>query len=158
MKSKNTNLMIALMSILLGLLFIILKGNIISVALTIIGIVVIIMAIIDFCNKETVHGIIKAVLGVCILIFGWMFVDLALYIVAAVLLIQGLIEIVNAIRCKNSIASVQKIIYFIKPVICIVAGLCLLFNQGATIDWIFILVGVLLAVNGVLSLTSYSKN
>lgn len=158
MKSeRNNKLIAALVSIALGIMFCIFKGGVISIALTIVGIVAIIMAIIDFTNKQTTTGIIKAVAGVCVIVFGWMFVDLALYIIAALMIIQGLLQIVSAVKDRGANGSAQKVISVIKPLASLVAGICLLFNKNGTVNWIFVLSGILLIVDGILSLTDCKK-
>ena len=43
---------------------------------------------------------------------------------------------------------------YIAPILNILLGLLLLFNQGGTLAWIFIVVGVLLIVDGVMLLCS----
>ena len=158
MKAERNNKLIgALVSIVLGIMFCVLKGGVISTALTIIGAVAIIMGIVDLANKRTTPGFVKAVVGVCVIVFGWMFVDIALYLVAAVLLIQGLTQIVAAVKNKATNNAIQKVIAAIRPLACVVAGVCLLFNKGGTVDWIFILTGILMTVDGVLALADCKK-
>lgn len=158
MKAERNNKLIgALVSIVLGIMFCVLKGGVISTALTVIGAVAIIMGIVDLANKRTTSGIVKAVVGVCVIVFGWMFVDIALYLIAAVLLIQGLTQIVAAVKNKSTNNAVQKVIAAIRPLACVVAGACLLFNKNGTVDWIFILTGILMTVDGVLALADCKK-
>ena len=90
-------------SIDLGLMLIVMKGEIISLAITLLGVTVLISAISDFANSFKNAGIIKAVIALCILVFGWVFVNLALYILAAAIIIMGLLQIANI----NEIVSVN---------------------------------------------------
>lgn len=150
--TRNNKLIAALVSIVLGLMFIIFKGEVINIAMTIIGAVAIIMAIIDFVHKETVPGVLKAIIGVCVIVFGWVFVDIALYVIAGILILLGITQIVSAVKNADNVGSFQKVAGFIIPVASLASGICLFFNQGGTISWIFTAAGILLMVQGVLGL------
>lgn len=148
---RNNKLLAALATIVLGILFLIFKGSVIQIALTIVGLVVIVMAILDFKNKQTAQGVVKAILGVAVIVFGWIFVDIALYIIAGVLILLGIWQIVSAVR-NPAPGSVRKVFSFIAPVGSLAAGICLFFNQGGTINWVFTVAGILLIVQGVIAL------
>lgn len=146
----------AIISIAVGLMFIILKDDIIGIALTLVGIGAVIMAIVDFVNRQIQSGVIKAIIGVAVLVLGWVFVDIAIYIIAGALIALGISQIITAVRLSAFGNILQKVFMFIKPVATLVAGLCLFFNKGGTMDWIFILSGVLILVEGLLSLADPS--
>lgn len=148
----SSKLSSAIISIAVGVMFMILKDDIIGITMTLIGVGAIIMAVIDFVNKQTQAGIIKTIIGVAILVLGWVFVDIALYLIAGVLIILGFSQIISAVKLSKFCNAVQKVFMFIKPVATLAAGLCLFFNKGGTMDWIFFLVGVLILVEGMLSL------
>lgn len=155
---KKENMIAAVISILLGFMLIIMKNHIISLAITVIGVAVLVSAVVSFINKLTNIGIMKAVVGVCILVFGWMFINLALYILAASIIVMGLLQI-NDIRrfVLVDFTLKDKILLYTKPGVTVLAGICLLFNQGGTIAWVFILTGILLVAEGVLELISLLK-
>ena len=58
------------LTILLGILFLILQGKVVSIAMTILGVALIIMAVLDLLDHQTFPAIVKAVFGVVVLIFG----------------------------------------------------------------------------------------
>ena len=153
---RKENLITGIVSIILGFLFIIMKGGVISVAITVFGIAALISAVIDFKNGITNIGIIEAVVGICVLIFGWMFVNLALYILAAMMIVMGLLQIVN-IKLPVNLSVEQRILAYARPLAMVIAGACLLFNQGGTIAWVFIVAGILLIADGVLELINIFK-
>ena len=146
----------AIISIAVGLMFIILKDDIIGIALTLVGIGAVIMAIVDFVNRQIQSGVIKAIIGVAVLVLGWVFVDIAIYIIAGALIALGISQIITAVRLSGFGNILEKVFMFIKPVATLAAGLCLFFNKGGTMDWIFILSGVLILVEGLLSLADPS--
>ena len=150
---KNESIVSAIISIVLGFMLTIMKSEVISIAITILGIAILISAIIDFLNKLTNAAIIKGVIGICILVFGWMFVNLALYILAAAIIVMGLLQIANMRNfVPVNLTTMDKVLIYLKPIITVLAGACLLFHQGGTIDWIFIVAGVLLIIEGILNL------
>lgn len=147
------------LTILLGILFLILQGEVIKVAMTILGVVLIVMAVLDLLDHQTFPAIVKAVFGVVVLIFGLALTTAALYVLAAVLLIWGIYELYAKLKIHLKGNSVGlTVMLYIAPVLNIVLGLLLLFNQSGTVAWVFIVVGVLLIIDGVMLLCdAFSK-
>ena len=146
---KNSSLMTAVLTIALGIVFVIKRGGVLGLAVSLVGIVLIIAAIFDLVKKDTTAAIIKGVIGIGVLVFGNLFIHLALYLIAIMLLMMGLLQLVQAIRNKN-----RNAIAWITPVLSVLAGICLLFQQGSSVDWIFVMVGIVLIIEGILSLGS----
>lgn len=146
------------LTILLGILFLILKADVISVAMTVLGVVLIVMAVLDLIDRNVLPAIIKAVFAVLVLVFGWVLVNAALYIVAALLLIWGIYELYAKIKVhlkgKNFLAT---LLLYVSPILSILIGLLLLFNQGGTVTWVFIVTGIILILDGVLLLCDAFK-
>ena len=82
-------LITSLFMVALGILFLIMKGGVIGLAVTILGVALLVSAVMDFLNKDITTCIVKAIIGVCVLVFGHLFVDVAVIIVAAVVLVYG---------------------------------------------------------------------
>ena len=156
--NQKGNVASALGSILLGALLIIMKGKIISVAITVLAVFVIIGAIVDFTAGLVNFGIVKMVAGVCILVFGWIFASLAFYILAAGIILMGLLQISSIKKTMPvNLTAGERFQEYFKPGLMVVAGACLLFNQSGTIAWAFIVTGVLLIVNGIMTLVGANK-
>ena len=120
--NKNEGIVSSIIYIALGLMLIIMKGSVISLAITILGVAVLISAIMDLVNKLTNIGIVKAVIGVCILAFGWMFIDLALYILAASIIVMGLLKISNIHKFSPFIAYNASAPETISVISCVMAA------------------------------------
>lgn len=158
MKLSN-RLVWAILYIALGLMFIVLKGSIVSIALTVTGSAAIVMGIIDFSNKNTPAGTAKTVGGACIIIFGWMFVSLALNLLAGILIVSGLFHLYQLRKGPWAVSSsVQKAFLYLEPIASVLAGITLLFNQAGSIAWIFTVTGILLVVEGILLLSKGEIN
>ena len=148
----NNKLFRALMYIVLGALFIILKGEVISIAMTAVAFYLIVTGILALSKKMTNTGVIYLVCGLIVLFFGWVFVSVAVYVIAALLLIYGIIQLINVSKLR--IKGFKK---YLEPILNIVIGLCFLLNLGNTIDWIFYVLGILFIVEGILTLLFSKK-
>lgn len=150
----NTEKLIeAIITMLLGILFLIKQQGVVGIAMTVLGIVLLVLAVLDLLDRKTLPAIIKAVFGVVVIVFGLALAQAALYVLAAILLIWGIYELYTKlkIRLRGNTVGLTVMLY-ISPIMNIVLGLLLLFNQGGTLAWIFIIVGVLLIVDGALLL------
>lgn len=145
---KDSQLFVSIGMIVLGVLFVVKKSSVIHTAIMLIAAVLLLSAILDFIKKESGSGVVKAVLAIGIAVFGWMFVGLALYLVGILLILHGVTQLVQNAKGKSG----GNLAYAI-PVFSLIAGCCLLFNQGGTVNWIFVVAGLILIVEGVLSLT-----
>lgn len=151
--NQKENVASALGSILLGILLIVMKGKIITAAITLLAVFVIVGAIMDFVAGLVNYGIVKSVAGICILVFGWVFASLAFYILAAGIIIMGLLQISSIKKTMPvNLTAGERFQEYFRPGLMVAAGVCLLFNQSGTIAWVFIVTGVLLVVNGVMAL------
>ena len=140
------------MYIVLGALFIILKGEVISIAMTAVAFYLIVTGILALSKKMTNTGVIYLVCGLIVLFFGWVFVSVAVYVIAALLLIYGILQLINVSKLR--IKGFKK---YLEPILNIVIGLCFLLNLGNTINWIFYVLGILFIVEGILTLLFSKK-
>lgn len=143
---KSDKLLTGLFTIVLGVLFIVLKGEVVSIGMTIMGVALIISSILDLIRKQGRQSIIKLVIGAVVIVFGWTLVSAALYIMAAVLLINSVMQI-------STIAKMTKgfNLSYLQPIMSLIVAICLLFNQGGTISWVFVVSGVCLIIEGVIA-------
>lgn len=156
MQKSSEKLAYAIAAIVIGVLLIVFKADIIGITMTVFGVCLIALAVIDFIHSDVIPGVIKAVAGVVIIVFGWTLVSAALYIMAALLLIFGIAEMY--LTFKNKSAYLDRSAFILRIAECavyVLIGLCLMFNQGGTIAWVFILSGVFLIVNGVIALIQF---
>lgn len=150
--NQRSSAVSAVATILLGALFIIKRGGVIGLAITVLGVSVLVFALLDFLAKLTNAAIVKGVVGLCILVFGWIFVDLAIYILAAGIILTGLLQISSIKQYSPvNLDTSEKLFIYARPAMMVVAGACLLLNKNGTIDWVFVLVGALLVIQGVMS-------
>ncbi len=150
---KTSQLISAIMTLVLGILFLILKDGVIGIAITVFGVVLIITAILELFRKNFVSGILKAVLGIAVLTVGWLLLDIAMLVIGIVLLVYGILELIKrivAIFKKQNGKFWATVIGFINPIVCIIAAAALIW--GNFLDTAIIVAGVLLIVDGLLAL------
>ena len=157
MKKQNFNqtgnkLLTAVSLILIGVLFIIYKGEIVSIAMSVIGVTLMVLGAIDLLHKFTVSGISKIVFGVLVLAAGWLFLTLALYVLGAFLLIAGISELLRVLKVKIKKVTLGYVMNLIQPAVYILVAICLFFNQGGAISWVFTVSGIFLIIDGVVAL------
>ncbi len=138
----------SIMTVVIGFLFIMLGDQVIKIALTVVGVALLISALTDFMAKNNPLAIVKAILGIVVIVFGWTLLSLATYLMAIALLISGALQLYQRVTEKGGASSWK----YVGPVISIVVAGCLLFNQGGTISWLFTVAGVLLIIEGILQL------
>ena len=153
MKKKIGNdLVTALALILIGALFMIYKSEVISIAMSIIGVTLIILGVVDSVRKFVVSGVVKIAFGVLVLAAGWLFITLALYILGAFLLIVGVSELYKLTKVKIKKMTLPMAMHIVQPIIYILVAICLFFNQGGALSWVFTVSGLFLVIDGVVAL------
>ena len=149
--NKKDAIVISLLSIVIGVLFIIYKGSILSYIMTALGIILIIVGAIHLSkDKDKLYGVILLVFGILLIVSGWAIVSIVLYVLAVLLILYGIIGLLNV--KKNNALSV------IGPLLMIAAGVLFFLSKTKfIIDYFFIIEGVVLIVEGLLNLIAYSS-
>lgn len=147
--NKSNELLTAIALILIGGLFIIYKGEVISIAMSLIGITLVVLGIIDILRSRVVSGVVKLVFAALVVLAGWLFVTLALYVLGAFLLIAGITQLIALSKLKIKKLTLPAVMHIAQPIIYILVAICLFFNQGGAISWVFILSGVFLILDGI---------
>ena len=153
-KEKTKQLIGAILSIVVGILCILLQNRILGALMTGIGVLLIVSGVLDLIIvKNVISFVVKAVIGAAIILLGWLAVTVVLYIIAVLMVIYGILGILQVL--SNPLASVGlKILALFRPILNLVVGICLFFNQGGTMAWVFIVVGILLVADGILSMAA----
>ena len=150
---KNSEKMIsAILTIILGILFIVLKEQVIGIGMTILGVLLIVAGVLDLIgSKQTYSAVVKIVIGVLFIVFGWTIVSAVLYILAALLLVYGIYLFYDRIKTHMKGANLlSTIITYVEPALFILIAFFLFFNQGGTIEWVFIVSGIFAIIEGAL--------
>ena len=150
---KTEKLVVAVLTIALGILLIAFRENVVKTAVVAIGVAFIALAFLDFINKSFPLSIVKAVCGVVIILFGLFAVRAVLYIISAVLLIAGILLLYERLKGRNYCATLfEKIIAYALPVLCILIGILFLLGGGDKDAWVFVIGGIFVLAEGALVL------
>lgn len=149
--TKREKCLEAVITLLMGVLFIVLKGSVINFGLYILGGALIVLGLFDLYYRLVPSAIAKIVSGLALILFGALLAKVVLYVLAVLLIIYGGIMLYNAyLALKIKMSLINRIMSFLIPAIWVIAGLLLCFNMGATVNGVIIAVGVILLVQGIL--------
>jgi len=156
---KNANkLIMSVLAITVGIMFIVMKGEVISLAMTVLGIAAIVMGILDFSKSNSKSGVVKIIAGALVIAFGWMFAKIMLYIVAVLMIVYCIGNLLASLKTDGyPMSAVQAIRTYAKPVIGLIAGASLLMNQGGTVSWAFVIAGIIFVAEGIMMLSEYKR-
>lgn len=151
---QGKKIFIALVTILIGGLFIFGdRGQLLNWLVTGAAVCLLITAVFDLVYRYVVLFVVKVVIGVAMILLSWLVVQVVLYVIAVLLILYGLLGILQVLASPFSGIG-RKLLRIVSPVLNLVIGFCLFFNQGAAIHWVFIAGGILLILNGILSMVS----
>ncbi len=131
--------------ILFGLLICIFRSALLGWMMTAIGALLVLYGVLKFFDGEVVEAIIAAALGVLVIVGGWLFVGVLLLVLGVALVLLGVADLIHAADKKNTGALVAAIVTLF-------VGIMLIVSKWVLLDWVFIVVGVSLAVDGALLL------
>ena len=146
---KTEKLIIALLMMVIGVLFIVMKNNFIGILMTIAGISLIVLGVVDAVQRLIPPAVIKIVSGIFVVVCGWTVVEAVLYILAAALLILGILLLYDKLKRRYTCAHIlYTVCEYAVPIICILIGMLLLLHRGININFIFISCGILSILEG----------
>ena len=139
----------SIVTMALGVLLLVLKGDFISILMTIAGISLITLGVLDIFYQLVPPAVVKIVVGLMIILCGWVIVEVVLYIVAAILLIVGILMLYDKIKKKLYCRDIVRTIFeFAVPSLFVLIGLMFLFHQGKAVSFIFVVSGILTIMEG----------
>lgn len=149
-KKPQSELFTSILYIAIGVLLAIFRSGSLDIAMTIAGVFFIISGVLDLVKKNYVGGAVSAGIGVAIILLGWLATKIVLLILGILIAVKGVIALIEVIKKAS-----KNVLEMIFPVLSIVLGLMLAFGGG--LDLIILIVGIVLAVNGVIGLLGALK-
>ncbi|MBR2341218.1 MAG: DUF308 domain-containing protein [Clostridia bacterium] len=143
---KSEKIISAIFTIAIGVLLMVMKGEMISVFMTILGVSLIVLGAIDLLQRNFPLAVVKIVVGSVVILFGWTIVSAVVYVLAAIVLIVGILALYDCIRFRlRCIHGREALKILAMPIICIFIGLILFFNKW---DWVFVVAGLFTIFEG----------
>ncbi|MBQ8174907.1 MAG: DUF308 domain-containing protein [Clostridia bacterium] len=149
-KKSNSELFSSLLYIIIGVLLVIFRSQTLGWAMTIAGIFFVISGMLDLVKKNWTGGAVSLIIGIAILILGWVATQIVLLVLGILIAIKGVVALIDVFKKSNK--SIFDILF---PVLSVVVGFMLAFGNG--LDVMIIIVGVLLAIDGVIGLIGSLK-
>ncbi len=143
---KSEMIISAIFTIAIGVLLMIMKGEMISVFMTVLGVSLIVFGLLDLLQKNVPFAVVKIVVGGVVILFGWTIVSAVVYILASIVLIVGILALYDCLRYRlHCVQGKEALKILATPVVCILIGLILFFNQW---DWVFVVAGLFTVLEG----------
>ena len=149
-KKPQSELFTSILYIAIGVLLAIFRSGSLDIAMTIAGVFFIISGVLDIVKKNYVGGAVSAGIGVAIILLGWLATKIVLLILGILIAVKGVIALIEVIKKAS-----KNVLEMIFPVLSIVLGIMLAIGGG--LDLIILIVGIVLAVNGVIGLLGALK-
>ena len=149
-KKSNSELFASLLYIILGALLIVFRSQTLGWAMTIAGIFFVVSGALDLIKKNWAGGAVSLIIGIAILVLGWLAVEIVLLVLGILIAVKGVVALIGVF--KKSRKNALEIVF---PCLSIALGVLLAFNDG--LDIIILVVGILLAIDGVLGLIGSLK-
>lgn len=149
-KKTNSELFSSLLYIIIGVLLVIFRSQTLGWAMTIAGIIFIVSGVLDLIKKNWAGGAVSLIIGIAILVLGWLATAIVLLVLGILIAIKGIVALINVF--KKSEKNALEIVF---PILSVVVGVMLAFGNG--LDVMIIIVGVLLAIDGVIGLIGSLK-
>ena len=146
---KSEKIITAVLTMIFGILLMVMQDNFIGILMTIAGIALIVLGVVDIFQHFVPPAVIKIVSGILLIVCGWVLVEAILYVISALLLIAGILLLYDKIRHRVWCDVFwQTVLEYALPSVCILIGGLLLFHQAFAVEIIFILSGILTLIEG----------
>jgi len=149
-KKTNSELFSSLLYIIIGVLLVVFRSETLGWAMTIAGAVFVISGVLDLFKRNWSGGAVSLIIGLVILVLGWLAAQIVLLVLGVLIAIKGIVALIDALKKSN-----KNALDIVFPVLSVVIGLMLAF--GNALDIMIVIVGVLLAIDGVIGLVGSLK-
>lgn len=133
-----------LFSIVTGIMLALLRGSILNLVITVVGIGFIVSGLAFGVKHITKSSLLKIIIGISTIAFGNTYINLSMYILGIALMVLGVFQF-----SSTNFKQYGKFTGFIRPILTLAAGICIFFNPMALIESLFLLCGILLIASGV---------
>lgn len=141
----STHFIAAILYLVFGILFIAFRTQMLNWALTVCGALALLYGIYLLVQRLWLYGALYIALGLALILGGWLFLTIVLLIFGILILVVAIVSLIADLNRK----PVKKISVAADCVGIVVGGL-LVVSKWYLLDWLFIVIGAVMIVNGVL--------
>lgn len=150
-RKNNSEIFSSLLYIIVGVLLIVFRSQTLNWAMTVVGVIFIASGILDVIGRNMTGGAVSLIIGIAVLVLGWIAAKIVLLVLGLLIAIKGAVALINLL--KSGCRSALMLVF---PLLSVVVGVMLAFGNG--LDVMIMIVGVLLAADGVLGLAASLTN
>lgn len=149
-KKVKNELFSSLLYVIIGVLLAVFRAETLEWAMTIAGVFFVLSGALDLIRRNWTGGAVSLLIGIAILVLGWMATQIVLLVLGILIAFKGVVALIDVF--KKSKKNALEIIF---PILTVILGVMLAFGRG--LDIMILIVGILLAIDGVLGLLGALK-
>lgn len=150
-KEINNRLLVGLSYLTVGVLFCIFRGSVLNWIMTVIGAIFIVKAVFALSLQDWISAAVYGVIGVLLIVGGWLFLQVVMVLLGIMLTIVGVATLLSAIHERSFKDAIV-------PVITLIVGIMLIVSCWFVADWFFVVCGVALVIDGVMTIFGEQKH
>lgn len=152
------NIVIGLAMLLVGILFCTLKSELVGALLSTIGALLIIAGIMSLIYRKWAVGTMLIAIGIVTITCGWTIADIALMLLGIALSIYAIYTLTTHISLFKRAKAYDKVYILLKPIMSFALGVILIVAKWYMVDALFIVLGTLTIVFGIVLMLENGKN
>lgn len=142
----NDATLTAVLYVVVGVLCCVFRADMLKIMFAIIGALFIIKGVLSLLEKDWVNASINIVIGILVIVFAFTdLIDIILIVFGVLIMLSGIQQLVPALKQKD-------IMPIVAAAVTITVGILLIVSNWVLVDWIFIVIGVIFIVDGILKL------
>lgn len=145
---KNSNAILALALIVLGVIFCALRAQFVSALMSVVGALIILFGALDLFEKHWIEAGIKIAVGIIVIVCGWLLVDVSLFVLGIVLCVYAIYTLVSHLSMFKNANINDKVFIVFNPLMQLIVGILLIVARWYMLDAVFIVLGVLSILYG----------
>ena len=150
---RDSNVMLCLLFIVLGVLFVWLESAVSEIAMMTIGVIATVLGLFELFHKNWIMGVIEVLIGVALIVIAAVKPDIAILILGIAILLFAIILGVVTIKHFKGMAALSKVLFILTIVLALVVGILFIVAYAVSgVAGIFIAIGALSLAAGVVML------
>lgn len=150
---RDSNVMLCLLFIVLGVLFVWLESAVSAIAMMTIGVIATVLGLFELFHKNWIMGVVEVLIGVALIVIAAVKPDIAILILGIAILLFAIILGVVTIKHFKGMATLSKVLFILTIVLALVVGILFIVAYAVSgVDGIFIAIGALSLAAGAVML------
>lgn len=153
-KSISSEFLIGVAVTAVGILFCAFRASLVSVLLTVVGATFALLGVAELTRRKTLNGVIEIAAGAIIVICAWTIVDVTLILLGVMFCAYAVYSVISALPMLKRKRGWELAMSLLYPLLAITVGALLIAARWTMGDALFISIGVLAIVAGVVQMFS----